>query len=424
MARSEFIKRKRREDGLTLIELMVSLLVAAILGIAIIGVLGFGIGRDRANSNATAVNDNARAALTLITRDVASAGFLFGATQSQCSITLAYDNGFPSPYQTLYPIWEAQEVFGSALPFPDPNIATETYPTSTFPSSDTAAPGIAQVLLITSAPSATSFIANTSAPLYIVQFGTTQSGSGSGSLSSTQLPTNTLSLNSTVGIQPGDTAYLQVPMNGGTVCIRVPIVSTGTSTGQGTSYIDSKPSQYMPSNGYQDFQPQIPASYGTLNNGDLLHSRLLNLGLSNYSLEIQEYWIDETQPFPVLMRDTFSALTDSLLYSEAIAPGVVSLQVLFGTIPTGSPAGTPITWKTWANVAATDEVESADVALVSRTLHPDLTYTAPQTIVVPQPASGLSSPDMFLNYTRLPSEVHDHFSVYTVNLLLRNIVWE
>ncbi len=415
MVRSAFIKR--RELGLTLIELMVSLAVAAVLAIAILGVLTFGLGRDRANSNATAVNDNTRAALTLLTRDVASAGFLFGAAQSQCSITLAYDNGFSSPYLTVHPIWTQQEVAGQSLPLVG---TTATYP----PANDTNAAGIAQVLFVAAAPSATSFFANTVAPLYIVQFGTTQSSSGQGALSSTQLPTNTLSLNSTQGIQGGDTAYLQVPMNGGTVCFRVPIVKVGPGTGGGASYIDSKPSQYMPTNGYQDFQSQIPANYGTLTNGALLHSRILDLGQNSDTMEIVEYWIDDSPGFPVLMRDTFSALNDSLISQDALAPGVVSLQVLFGTVPQNSPAGTAVTWKSWSDVATTDEIESADVALVTRTLHPDPSYTAPASITVPPPATGLSAPDTFVNYVPQQTELHDHFSVYTVNLPLRNVVWE
>ena len=100
MDKSEFTER-----GLTLIELMVSLAVATILGLAILGVITYGAGRDRASSNATDLNDNARAALTLLTRDVASAGFMFGAAQSQCALTLSYDGSFPSGYVPMNPIW-------------------------------------------------------------------------------------------------------------------------------------------------------------------------------------------------------------------------------------------------------------------------------------------------------------------------------
>ena len=409
------------ERGLTLIELMVSLAVATILGLAILGVITYGAGRDRASSNATDLNDNARAALTLLTRDVASAGFMFGAAQSQCALTLSYDGSFPSGYVPMNPIWTVQQAAGSVLPMggtpmPPTSGATENYPAS--PNTN-----VTQVLLISSAPSVSTYIAQTSAPIYIVQFGTTQSSSGGGAIASTQLPVSTLTLNSTTGINPGDTAFLQVPMNGGNVCMRIPIVNIGSATGGGATYIDSKPSPYMPSNGYGDFASQIPPGYGTLTNSNLLHSRILDLGSSQDTLEIVQYWIDDSQKFPVLWRATYSALTDSLIHSEALAPGVVSLQVLFDTVPKGSPSGTPLTWKSWPDVLSTDQIVTADVAIVARSLHSDLAYTAPTTIVVPQPASGLVSPDAFVNYVPQANEVHDHFSVYTAQLALRNLTW-
>ncbi|MHB8409462.1 MAG: PilW family protein [Acidiferrobacterales bacterium] len=416
MVRSASIKSPR-EQGLTLVELMVSLAVASILAIAILGTLGFSFHRNRVSSDAVAMNDDARAALTLISRDVASAGFLFGSAQSQCAVTLTYDSAGSPAYVQMHPIWAQTETAGQTLPLGN---VTADYP----PAGDTNASGVAQVLLTASAPSAASFIAQTASPLYIVQFGTTQSGNGQGALASTQLPTDTLALNSTQGIQSGDTAYLQVPMNGGTVCMRVPIVKVGAGTGGGATYIDSKPSNYMPSNGYQDFGPQIPASYGTLTNGALLHARILDLGQTPQTLEIVQYWIDDSQNFPVLMRGTYSGLTDAPLSTDALAPGVVSLQVLFATIPQGAPTGTPVTWKSWGDVLAGDQVLEADVALVVRTLHPDPTYTAPTTIVVPQPVPGLTGTDAFVNYVRQPSEVHDHFQVYTASLFLRNLAWE
>ncbi|MHB8256117.1 MAG: PilW family protein [Acidiferrobacterales bacterium] len=417
-------KSESTERGLTLIELMVSLAVATILGLAILGVITYGAARDRASSNATDLNDNARAALTLLTRDVASAGFMFGAAQSQCAITLSYDGGFPSGYVPMNPIWTVPQAAGQTLPMggspiPSTSGAIENYPAST----NTNAAGVAQVLLISSAPSVSTYIAQTSAPIYIVQFGTTQSSSGGGAISSTQLPVSTLQLNSTTGISQGDTAFLQVPMNGGNVCMRIPIVNIGTATGGGATYIDSKPSSYMPPNGYSDFASQIPSSYGTLTNSNLLHSRILDLGQTADTLEIIQYWIDDSQGFPVLWRATYSALTDAMIQSEALAPGVVSLQVLFDTVPKGSPTGTPLTWKSWPDVASTDQIVTADVAIVARSLHSDPAYTAPATIVVPQPASGLVSPDAFVNYVPQTNEVHDHFSVYTAQLALRNLTW-
>ncbi len=409
-------KLESAERGLTLIELMVSLAVASILALAILGVITYGLGRDRASSNATDLNDNARAALTLLTRDVASAGFMFGAVQSQCALTLAYDSGTTAGYVQLNPIWTVPQVVGQTLPMGG---ATENYPAA----ANTNAAGVAQILLMSAAPSVSIYTSQTSAPIYVVQFGTTTSGSGGGAISSTNLPVSTLQLNSTAGINQGDMAFLQVPMNGGNVCMRIPIVSIGTATGGGASYIKSKPSPYMPSNGYSDFASQIPSGYGTLNNSNLLHSRILDLGQDPNTLEVTQYWIDDSQGFPVLWRATYDALTDALIQSEALAPGVVSLQALFATVPKGSPPGTAITWQSWANVTSTEQIVSADVAIVARTLHPDPAYHAPATIVVPPPVTGLPAPDTFVNYVPQSNEVHDHFSVYTAQLALRNLTW-
>lgn len=412
MDRSDSISSRHRERGLTLVELMVSLAIMSILALSILGVLSYTAGRDRTSANAVATNDSARAALDLIGRDVASAGFLTGSVQAQCALTLTYDNAGSPQYLETHPIWTAPQAEGQSLPLGN---TQADYPAS----GDN---NVTQTLLLTEAPSATTFAADTAQPLYIVQFGTTQSGNGQGAISSTNLPTNTLALNNTSGIQQGDTAYLQVPMGqGNTVCIRVPIASIGSGSGQDTTYISSKPSGYMPSNGYQDFAGQIPASFGTLTDGSLLHARLLDLGHNPNTLEIIQYWIDDSNGFPVLMRGVYSALTDAPVSIDALSPGVVSLQVLLGVLPQG---GTTLAWKAWQDVLATDQIEEADVALVVRTLHPDPSYVAPQSIPIPQPQPGLSGIDSFTAYVPQLDERHDHFQVYTTALFLRNLTWD
>jgi len=391
---------------------MVSLVIMSILALSILGVLSYTAGQDRTSADAVALNDSARAALDLIGRDVASAGFLTGAVQAQCTLTLTYDNAGSPQYLETHPVWTAPQAAGQALPLGN---ATADYPTS----GDN---NITQALLLSEAPFAASQPAASAQPLYIVQFGTTQSGHGQGALSSTNLPTNTLDLNNTSGIQQGDTAYLQVPMgNDNTVCIRVPIAGIGSGSGQGTTYISSKPSGYMPSNGYQDFAGQIPASFGTLTNGSLLHARLLDLGHNPDTLDIIQYWIDDSAGFPVLMRGVYSALTDAPISIDALSPGVVSLQVLLGVLPQGSAT---LAWKAWPDVLATDQIEEADVAIVARTLHPDPSYVAPQSIPIPQPQSGLTGTDSFTAYVPQSNEQHDHFQVYTTTLFLRNLTWD
>ena len=408
------------ESGLTLVELMVALAVAGILSVAIVAALGFGAKQDTEQGQIMQMNDQARAALSLITTDVQSAGFLSSATQSSCAASFAYDANQTPQYVQQEPISAASQAAASNLPL---QTTAPSYPPATM------SPYLAQSILLTAAPAASSYFTQSSAPIYVVQFGTTQSANGQGSVSSTQLPVSTLQLNSTNGIQPGDMMVVQVPMNGGTVCFRAPVCSVGATSGQGTTSIDSKGcsagSQYMPSNGYQDYASQIPAAFGTLTNSNMMHAKLVDMGQQPNTLQYVQYWISQQSPYttPTLTRSVYSAITDKLISSQAIAPGVQSLQFLFGTVPQGSPVGqTTPTWKTWGDVLPTDTVVSVDVALVMRTLQDDPAYAAPAQIIVPQPAAGLSAPDAFVPVPTTGLS-HRHFAVFTTQIAMRNTLW-
>jgi type IV pilus assembly protein PilW len=407
MDRSAYSKRAR---GLTLIELMVALAISAILGLIVFITLGFGFRQDADNSTLAQMNDNARAALTLLTRDLQSAGFMLSMAQPHCQLTLTYDSK-QSGYATQAPVWAASQASGTALPL------------------QTTAPGYGsgygqQALMMTSAPSIPQFVANSMPPLSVVQFGTTQSGNGQGAMNSTQLPISTNQLIGSQALNIGDIAYLAVPMNGGIVCLRIPIVNNNASTGQGATYIKSAPSSLMPSTGYTGYSAQIPSTFGSLTNSNLIHSQLIDIGSATDTLEIQQYWINQSsgQTFPVLQRSTYDALNDSLISQQAIAPGAVSLQALFGVIPATATIGqTAPTWKTWGDVGPTDQLVEVALALVMRTLQADPQYTAPKTITVPQPGSGLVAPDAFVDYTPSAAEAHHHFAVYVTQVWLRNV---
>lgn len=407
--------------GFTLVEMLVALAVAGILSIAILAAMGFGSAQDTSNGQIMQRNDNARAILAMITKDVQSAGFLSQATQSSCALSLAYDSQATPNYIPQAPVWVSSQASNQSLPLAT---TAPAYPPSGV------SPNIAQALYLREAPSGSAFFKQTSVPIYVVQFGTTQSSSGSGSVSSTQLPVSTLQLNTTQGIQPGDMLQVQVPMNGGNVCFRAPVCSIGSTSGGGTANVDSKSctmgSQYMPSNGYQDYAAQVPSAYGSLTNSNMMHATLVDMGQGTGTINIIQYWISQQSPNtePVLMRTVFNALTDTLIQSQAVAPGVESLQLLFGTVANSATPGTvaPI-WKTWGDVAPTDTVVAVDVALVIRTLQNDPTYAAPATIMVPQPAPGLTAPDAFLPVTPQPWERQRHYQVLTEMIAMRNTLW-
>jgi type IV pilus assembly protein PilW len=396
-----------RQGGFTLIELMVGLAVALILSVAILAVLEFSINSNSSTSNVTTVNDNVRGALTLFTRDVNSAGFMFGAAQSQCGLTLAYDSATTPQYVQYYPVWAANQTLGSTLPLGG---QASNYPTSGSTNST-------QVLLMTSSPSVAQYMTTGASPnaLLPAPIATAAYGNWSNSMSN-----GTLQVGAMQGVTSGDTALLQVPMQAGLVCMRIPVSSVSA-----TSITSAPGSTYMPGGGYSDYATQIlNDGYGTLSISHLQHARLLDMGQSSTALQAIQYWIDDSSGYPVLMRGIYNALTDQLIKSEAIAPGVVSLQALFGTVPTGAAAGTAPTFKAWGDVQPTDQVISVAIALVTRSLYNDPTYTAPPSIVVPQPAAGLVSPDAFSNYTVSSAEAHRHFQVSTVVIAQRDATWD
>jgi type IV pilus assembly protein PilW len=392
--------------GLTLVELLVALAVSAILGIAIFITMGFGFHQDMVSGDLTQMNDSARGALLLLTRDLQSAGFMQTVDNSSCALTLAYDSNQGNPYLQFPPVSAASQA--SVLPLQSGKVGYDLgYGT--------------QALVLTLAPSVPQYVQQSRPPVAVVQFGTTQSSSGQGAVASTQLPVSAAGAGT---LKAGDMAYLAVPMNGGVVCLRVPIVNVGPVNGQGSAYVDSKSSNLMPSTGYKGYSTQIPASYGTLSNSNLQHSYLIDLGQGGSpSLEVHEYWIapSGTMPFPVLQRSTFDAMSDSLVSQQPIAPGAVSLQMLFGVVPAGTtPGTTDPTWKTWGNVQAGDQVVTVALALVMRSLHADPGYTAPSSIAVPSPVASAAAPDAFVPYAPPAADIHHHFSVYTTQVWLRN----
>ncbi|WP_196803454.1 PilW family protein [Thiomonas sp. FB-6] len=403
---------RRRQAGVTLVELMVAIAVALIMSLSILGVLVFSASSSKNATTLGTLNNNIRGVLTLMTRDANSAGFMLGAAQAQCALTLMHDSSLTTQPPNIYPVWGQGQTHGGNLPFTN---GTTSYPPSGWSNKT-------QVLLFAASPSVPQYTTTGASPNVLLPSPIATAAYGS-SWSST-MTSGTLQLTTTSGLSAGDVAMLQVPMSGALVCMRIPV-----STISGTKVTSTPGSKLMPANAYSDFATQITGnstSYGTLSVGQLQHARLLDLGQSTSSMQIVEYWIDNSNGYPVLMRSVFSALTDSLIGTDALAPGVVSLQALFGTIPQGTAPGTAIpTFKAWSDVnPATDQVVSVALAVVTRTLYDDSSYTAPSKITVPQPASGLTAPDAFTDYSVSTAEKHRHFQVNTIVIALRDATWE
>lgn len=402
----------RIQAGVTLVELMVAIAVALILSLSVLGVLVFSASSSKNAATMGTLNNDIRGVLTLLTRDANSAGFMLGAAQSQCALTLTHDSNLNTQPPAIHSTWAQDQTNSGNLPFSN---NTTSYPPAHWSNST-------QVVLFAASPSVPQYTTTGTTPNAVLPgpISTAVYGSAwSGTMTS-----GTLQLSSASGITAGDTAMLEVPMTGGLVCMRIPL-----STVTGSTVTSTPGSTYMPSHAYEDFKDAITtasSSYGALGVGQLQHARVLDLGgASSNSMQIVEYWIDSSSGYPVLMRSVYNALTDSLVETDALAPGVVSLQALFGTIPSNGVIGTTApTFKAWADVGATDQVVSVALAVVTRTLYDDSSYTAPSTITVPQPASGLASPDAFQNYSVSSAEQHRHFQVNTILIALRDSTWD
>ena len=404
-----------RARGLTMVEMLVALALGLVVAAVIVIVQAFLFRQNAVSSAEMASNNEARTALDMVSRDVSSAGFLFGGFQNSCGVTLAYDSGgvSSSGFVSQYPVWAKAAATGASLP-------VLSGPTLNYPPAGSSI--VDDVLVVTSALDASQFTNTSSPEIYLVQFGTTQSSSGGGAISSTQLPVDTLNLNNTQGINAGDSALLQVPMNGQLVCLRIPIVSIGTATGQGATYIKSKPSSYMPTNGYSDFSTQLNAlGLPSLSNPLLLQSRILDTGPATGSNQrTQIYYIDRaTYAWPTLMRMTVNTATDTIISTTPVAAGVVDMQVLFGV---GS--GSVTQYLRWNQVVAgglASQVRTAQLGLVLRSLHPDVNYHAPASIALPSPTLG---PATFTAYPVQAAESQDHFAAYTTEIPIRNNLWQ
>lgn len=392
---------------MTLIELLVGVAVALIAALVIATVLQFALSSGKKATSVTVQNNDMRGVLTLLTRDVQSAGFMLGSGQVQCATTVLYDSDLSTQPPGLYPVWAQTQAKGTSLGLTD---TAANYPPSGWGNAT-------QELMVTAAPSVPGYLSNGASPAAPLPapIQTAAFGDWSGAMDS-----GTVYLTATTGLTAGDMALLQVGMTGGLVCLRIPISTLGS-----TSIVSTPGTTYMPADGYTGYAALVPSGFGTLGPTQLKFGRLIDMGQSPDALHVIAYWIDGSGAFPVLMRGTFDARTDQSIDSTAIAPGVVSLQALFGTVPVGAATGTAPTYKAWSDVAPnSDTVVAVALAVVSRTLYDDPAYTAPATVVVPQPVSGLAAPDAFTNYTVSAAERHRHFQVDTVTIQLRNATWE
>ena len=418
------LRAKPRQHGLTLIELMVALVAGLIFSLSVLIVQSALTRQNIQMSDVTQRDNQSRAALDLLTRDLSNAGFMLGGVQSRCSVTLAYNSTAPIGNAFFqYPVSAASQPL--ALP------TTSSLNGTPDPSQYGTASQFTDMMVFSGTTSALRVPSNGNPATYVVQNSTTQAATGQGALNSSTLP-----LGSTTGINPNDAALLRMPLNGKLVCFRVPISNVGPSTSTSSTYVNSKSTNLFPSTGYAAFDPQLQAAVilpagGQLTNANFIQSRLTDLGPQSTSTEqsvvyyIGNFGNGNGGTYPMLMRAVINAENDTLVGTpNPVAAGVVSLQALFGVDETNSGAVT--NYLTWPDVVAgnyTSAVRSVLFAIVTKTLHGDPKYSGPSGGVVAIPNPGGPGNDSFVNYTVPAAYLTDRFSVLESEIAIRNQIW-
>lgn len=382
----------RPARGFTLVELLVALLLSLVVAVVLLKMQSK-FGQHIVRSSDVAVRDTqSRAAMDLITRDLSGAGFLFGGTQTFCNALLAYNSAAPGGgYSVRHPIDAVAASYGQTLKFA-PSLTLNYPPEGSLVASD--------VLVVAGSAASVNFNDSTY-PIVNV----------SPDASYAPMTTGVVPLANGSGFASGDVGILQVPVAGKRACLRVPLAVAGnvvTSVGA-----------LMPSAFYAGFATQTTAMGMTdaLTNAEIFQSRLANMGPTATPAQTSTvFYVDRGNgAFPMLMRATYSLLDDAVVgQPQAIAAGVVSLQVRFGVDPGGTGAVTA--YQSAADVTANkywDFVRSVKVALVTRTLNDDAGY-ATGTLTLDSSFAALPS---------LAGAAQRHLAEQT-EIASRNLLWK
>ncbi len=272
----------------------------------------------------SARDNEARVAMDIITREVSGGGFLLGGLN--CPAVLNYNASAPSPgYFATLPVSSISARSGLALPFVNGGAIVLNYPS-------TASGVVSDVLVVSATAGAGKMNAGVVSAVPNAAFSPTTDG---------RLPVLRAGT-----LAAGDTALVQVTLDSATgqwLCLRVPVSALGTASG--SPFMQSSGS-YMPAGFYAGFSTRVPLAgmTGTIGNAQLQQARVIDIdpaALSNQ--RTFAYYVDNADTWPVLMRATFNAANDTQIGTpQAIAAGVVSLQVLFGVDTAGGGLGQPV----------------------------------------------------------------------------------
>nr|WP_246448455.1 PilW family protein [Roseateles oligotrophus] len=412
------------ERGFSLIELLVAVAIGLILSVAVL-MVQLKLSAQNARTADVSMRDNeARATMDLVSRDLGSAGFLSGATHLSCFATLNYNTAVPAPnYFTSYSVSSLLASSGTSLPFVAPPGLNLNYPP----------PGSANrsdALVIRLALDGTQFTPSKT-PITSIAVNNTY----------TPMSNGVLPIASNNGFVPGQMGLLQIPLGPpGTpaapqkrLCIRVPI-STVPGPLAGNDNISSVGPQ-MPAIAYNGFSSQVTAlgvaSATALTDALIKQGKLTSLGTAAASNQRTYVYFIDTDParyqWPTLVRASINPLNDLEIPAERqdVGAGVVSLQVLFGIDP-GNTGGVTA-YQTGPQMLAANSsgwVRSVRLLILTRALYRDKDFSNTQlypTNVIPLSTMFGAG---FQNYTIGAAELNHRFVAQQTEIAVRNPLWQ
>lgn len=356
----EHATRHRQEQGFTIVELMVALVVSLLASIGIYAIFNQSSAQQVRSSDTQELWQQARIAMAMIERDVRMAGYGY-SNNPACTVN-AYN-------------------------------ASRTPPDFTF--------SMQPILSDDPAPSS----ANTSDQITVLYSSSDYGGLPANKLRS-DMPDSSAELNisSTQGFREGDMILLQEP---GKSCTLLQVTEVQDSALK-LQHNPGGSAPYNPPGGHNIF----PSGGYTAANG----VNIYNMGSMinhQYRISTTSEISGQTDSAPNLIVEDLSTRA-----STPIARGISSLQVLYGLDSNGDdevdsygrPGGAG-----WFTTNAS-RIRTARIALLARTTMPDRSYTSPAQITV-LPAIGGNAAVI---YDVPATDTHFRYQVFQTEIPLRN----
>ena len=434
-------------------EMVVTLAAGSVLLVAIlITQLRLSQGGTRITDSATRDNE-IRAALDVMNRDIAGAGFLLeAAAPPVCNQVLAYNaslTGMQGNVSTTVP--PGYFVLSTAMSFPAaagaklPIVPTGTNPPNTFNYPPTAGGNRSDALVIRVSNGASLLNGNTYGTLKAASVGSPAS-TGQFTLMPAGMPF--LASNA---FSPGNVALVRVQNGLQPICVRVPIQSSALAVTPPTLALAG--TGMMPSTYFQAFATQM-ARFGLPANGISnqnlagpgagASASLTDLGAPAattqfayvYYVSLNTAMSGNLASVPVLQRAQINSLNDSVMQVQDIAYGVVSLQVNFGVDTSFGASGGAVTkYMSGADVQNQNLgawVRTVRLLIVTRSLNPDPSFNPSAAVDPTQKVLDLNNQfpnpiagggPLYANYTIPPTNYGFHFNAQEQEIALRNQAW-